>query len=308
MTNKAALARRAPETSTALATGADVARFFSDDQRALILKTFCGGASPEDAEVLIGVAAARGMNPLLGECYFVKRWDSASGTEKWAVQASIDAFRIKAEETGDYGGQDEPEYEYNGKGEVVLARVKVYRRSLPGRAFAVGVARWDEYVQTKRDGTPTKFWAQMPHNQLAKCAEAIALRKAFPKVLARLYVEEEMQRGTVGRDDEAPPTSASPGITKAGPPSTTPEVEAEDEARAVAAIQAEIAKARSKADMKAVAANILRQKLSDRARDALRADFEARQNELKEAARKRREASADAPPPADSAPATEGGE
>jgi hypothetical protein len=83
--------------------------------------------------------------------------------------------------------------------------VRVWRRDWPRPA--VGVARWSEYVQTTRDGNPTRFWRQMPHNQLAKCAEALALRKAFPAVLAKLYTPEEMAQA----DNGAP----APGVALA---------------------------------------------------------------------------------------------
>jgi hypothetical protein len=74
-------------------------------------------------------------------------------------------------------------------------------------------------VQTKKDGSPTKFWADMPHVMIAKCAEAIAMRKAFPEDMGGLYVDEEMQQADnaprnglaqspslgVGEDEDAKP-------------------------------------------------------------------------------------------------------
>lgn len=165
---------------------------FTPDERTIILDTCCNGATKQEAEQLIAIAEARGMNPIAGECYFVKRWDGEKQRMVWAVQASIDSFRIKAEESGVYDGQDEPEYEYNEDGSLKLARVRIYRKDV-GRAF-VGVARYDEYVQKKKDGTVTKFWANMPHNQLSKCAESLGFRKAFPKRLAKIYTDAEMQQ------------------------------------------------------------------------------------------------------------------
>ena len=165
---------------------------FTPEQKKLILDTCFGGAAPHEAAALIAIAEARGLNPLAQECYFVERWDSDKGRKVWAIQAGIDSFRAKAEETGLYCGQDEPEFEYDAKGSLKLARVRVYRRDWIRPC--VGVARWDEYVQTKRDGTITKFWARMPHNQLAKCAETAALRKAFPKVFSRIHGAEELQQ------------------------------------------------------------------------------------------------------------------
>jgi phage recombination protein Bet len=188
---------------TVLPERADLSIRFSPEQRRVILETCCSGASESEAAALLEIAQVRGLNPVLGECYFVRRYDSQKKREVWAVQASIDSLRIKAEQTGLYAGQDEPEYEYDPKGNVILARVRVWRRDWPRPA--VGVARWAEYVQATRDGNPTRFWAQMPHNQLAKCAEALALRKAFPAVLSKLYTPEEMAQA-----DNPEPAPANP--------------------------------------------------------------------------------------------------
>jgi phage recombination protein Bet len=181
---------------------------FTQDQRKLILDTCCGGASPSEAQVLLGIAEMRGLNPLTQECYFVQRWDSQKQRMVWAVQISIDAMRIKAEESGLYAGQDEPEYEYDPGSKVPsLARIRIYRRDWDRPC--VGVARYSEYVQKKKDGTVTKFWHDMPHNQLAKCAEAIGLRKAFPKRLAKLYTADEMAQADTGHPDVLPARPAS---------------------------------------------------------------------------------------------------
>lgn len=199
---------------------ADLSTRFSADQRKVILETCCGGASESEASALIAIAEARGLNPILGECYFVKRWDNVTRRDKWAVQASIDAFRIKADQTGLYAGQDEPEYEYAAKGQVMLARVRVWRKDWPRPA--VGVARWAEYVQTTKEGKPTRFWVQMPHNQLAKCAEALALRKAFPAVLSKIYTPEEMAQA----DNEVTiETTSAPRLAPAAPKSEPKDVD-----------------------------------------------------------------------------------
>lgn len=180
----------------------DLSVKFTDEQKRIILQTCCGGASEHDAYALVAIAEAKGLNPILGECYFVERWDGLRNRKVWAVQASIDSLRIKAEQTGLYAGQDEPEFEYDEHRNLVLVKVRVYRKDWPRPA--VGVARMSEYVQTNRDGTPTRFWSKMPHNQLAKCAEALALRKAFPAVLSKLYTPEEMAQAD---NDNATPTA-----------------------------------------------------------------------------------------------------
>lgn len=198
---------------------------FTDEEKRVILETCCNGATPAEARALIAIAEARGMSPILGECYFVKRWDSQRRQEVWSVQAAIDSLRIKAEQTGLYAGQDEPEYEHNERGEVILARVRVWRKDWPRPA--VGVARWSEYVQTTKDGTPTRFWERMPHNQLAKCAEALALRKAFPAVLSKVYTPEEMAQA----DNEVPAPAPFVRVEQPAPQLAAPAADPEREKR-----------------------------------------------------------------------------
>jgi hypothetical protein len=80
-----------------------------------------------------------------------------------------------------------------------------------------GVATWVEYAQVY-DGQPTEMWARMPSNQLAKCAEAQALRKAFPAELSGLYAKEEMDQAenpTPIQGELVPPATAPTGWSDA---------------------------------------------------------------------------------------------
>lgn len=177
---------------------------WTDEQRAMIRSQYAKGASEQEFAVLLEQARLKRLNPLLGQIHFVKRW-SREG-DIWATQTGIDGFRSIADETGNYDGQDEPEFDYedilNAKtGEVMgkrikSARVRVYRKDIT-RAF-VAVAFMEEYVQKTRDGAVTKMWAEKPHIMLSKCAEALALRKAFPQELGDIYTKEEIHT------DEAP--------------------------------------------------------------------------------------------------------
>lgn len=183
--------------STEMVKAAPVAMLeFSDEQRRIIRNSFANGASDSEFAVLMEVARAKGLNPLKGQIHFVKRWTQDRG-EVWATQTGIDGFRAIAERTGLYDGQDEPEYEYDKNDRLRLARVKVWRKdwSRP----SVGVAHFSEYCQTKRDGKLTRMWDEKPHIMLAKCAEALGMRKAFPEPMSGLLVPEEM-----GEDGPAP--------------------------------------------------------------------------------------------------------
>jgi phage recombination protein Bet len=164
---------------------------FSAEQTQMIRDSYANGATESEFKVLLEVAKLRRLNPLLRQVHFVSRWNKKLNRNVWTAQVSIDGLRAIAERTGKYDGQDEPEFELNAQGRIVSCKVKIYRKdwSRP----AVGVAYWAEYVQKYND-EPTKFWADMPHVMIAKCAEAIAIRKAFPEDASDLYVDEEMQQ------------------------------------------------------------------------------------------------------------------
>jgi phage recombination protein Bet len=163
------------------------------------------------------VAKARGLNPLLRQIYFVKRYDTQKRCEVWSTQISIDGLRAVSERTGIYAGQDEPEFtEKDGK--LVCCKVKVYRKDW--QRPAVGVAYFSEYAQSKKEGGLTKFWAEKPHVMLAKCAEALAIRKAFPEDTGGLYVAEEM--GQEPAPESAPAHPPPVPVVEVLPPAPEP--------------------------------------------------------------------------------------
>lgn len=197
--NKTALARVENGESSALAAPGD----FGAEHMRVVREGFAPTATKEEFDVLWAGARSRRLDPIRKQIHFVKRKDYArGGVEVWSSQVSIDGLRGIAEATGKYDGQDEPEYEYDAKDRLVLARVRIYRKDI-GRPF-VGVARWAEYVQTKQGGEPTHMWVKMEHTMLAKCAEALGLRKAFPEPLAGLYTGEEMMQADSDGNVSAP--------------------------------------------------------------------------------------------------------
>lgn len=172
---------------------------FTPEQSKMIRDTYASGASEAEFKMLMAIASARHLNPLLRQIWFVQRWDNQKRCMVWAPQVSIDGLRSIAQRTGLYDGQDEPEF-VEQAGKLAFCRVRVYRKdwSRP----AVGIAHFSEYAAKKKDGGLTQMWAEKPHIMMAKCAEALGLRKAFPEDTAGLYVPEEMS------EDAAPTAQA----------------------------------------------------------------------------------------------------
>ena len=83
---------------------------FTEDQSQMIRDAYANGATDGEFAVLMEIAKARRLNPLLKQLHFVKRWDKDKARMVWATQVSIDGLRAIAERTGLYAGQDEPEF------------------------------------------------------------------------------------------------------------------------------------------------------------------------------------------------------
>lgn len=164
---------------------------FTQDQIDLIKSQIAPKATNDELKLFIHQAKRTGLDPLARQIYAIHR--KQNGVDKMTIQTSIDGFRVIAERSGDYAGQDEPVFETDN-GKPVKATVKVYRfRGDTRYCAAVGVAYWGEYVPLY-NGNPSGLWAKMPHTMLAKVAEALALRKAYPQDLSGLYTAEEMNQ------------------------------------------------------------------------------------------------------------------
>ncbi len=184
---------------------------FGEEHKRIVRDAYAPTASPAEFEVLWLGAKSRGLDPVRKQIHFVKRYDKARGADVWSSQVSIDGFRAIAQDTRLYDGQGEPEYEIDKNGGVLSVKVAVYRKDIT-RPF-YGFARWSEFVQTTSGGSVSHMWSKMPFHMLAKCAEALALRKAFPEKLAGLYTPDEMgndEPGTGPRTVDLTPREPAP--------------------------------------------------------------------------------------------------
>jgi len=196
----------APSTSLESTRGSALAvstgqEFWSPQQIAALRQIGIQDAPNADLAVFLNFAQRTGLDPFARQIYMIGRRERRgdSWATKWTIQASIDGLRIVAERSGDYAGQVGPEYcgpegiwkdVWVDREPPVAARIGVLRHGFTAPLYAV--AYFDEYVQTDREGNPTSMWRSKPKLMIAKCAEALALRKAFPNDLAGLYTADEM--------------------------------------------------------------------------------------------------------------------
>ena len=186
-----------------MTTALAIAREFPTEQVDLLKRTICKGASDDELSMFVQTAQRLGLDPFARQVFAVKRWDNQERREVMSIQVSIDGFRLVAERTGKYAGQLGPFWSADGKEWVeawlakeppAAAKVGVMRHDFKEPVWSV--ATWDQYKQTKRDGGLTGMWAKMGPLMLAKCAESLALRRAFPNELSGAYTDAEMSQAT----------------------------------------------------------------------------------------------------------------
>jgi phage recombination protein Bet len=172
---------------------------FTADEIQLIKDTVARGTDDLQFKLFLYQARAVGLNPLAKQIHAVLRYNQNTGKQDMAIQTGIDGYRLIAARTGCYAGSDEPRFKETEKGIYpVSCAVTVYKVVGGVRCPFTAAAFWNEYYPG--DGKHGFFWRKMPHGQLAKCAEALALRKAFPAELSGLYTNEEMQQAEIVTD------------------------------------------------------------------------------------------------------------
>ncbi|MFI6347278.1 phage recombination protein Bet [Streptomyces sp. NPDC050560] len=183
---------------------------WTPEQAAVLRQSGIGdGVTHAELSSFLHLCQRTGLDPFSRQIYLIGRWDKRAGREVFTPQTGIDGYRVVAQRVtvkqgGAYGYEDTLWCDASGAWRDVwlaeeppaAAKVTVVRN---GQRFSA-VALFREYVQTNRDGRPVGSWGKMPAGQLAKCGEALALRKAFPLDLAGVYTAEEMAQA----DNPAP--------------------------------------------------------------------------------------------------------
>lgn len=159
------------------------------EQVDILRKTLFKGFNDDEVAFSLAVSARTGLDPFLRQVHFTKRKNRQTNEETIVITTGIDGFRLTAARTGCYAGSDEPIFKEDDKGPLE-AKVTVWKIVQGVRCPFTATARWSEFYPG--DGTPGFMWRKMPFVMLGKCAEAQALRKAFPAELSNIYSNEEL--------------------------------------------------------------------------------------------------------------------
>lgn len=183
-------------------------------QRAALAAIGVKDATNADLAVFMHYSQKTGLDPFSKQIYLIGRNVNEGGkwVTKQTIQVGIDGFRVVRDRIAQRLGipveyEDTLWYDASGVGSSVwisdepptACRVVVLK---DGKRFP-GVVRYSAYVQTTKDGKPNSMWARMGAEQLEKCAEAKALRRAFPNDLSGIYIPEETR-------DDGPPRTYNP--------------------------------------------------------------------------------------------------
>jgi len=200
----------------------------------VLQETLYPGSTDQEVAMILGYCKARKIDPILKPVHLVPmsvKTDKTDSTgkaiyeRKNVIMPGIGLYRIDASRSGQYAGVDEPQFGEDVKEEFVTkdkqgkvtsklsvtfpkwCKVTV-RKLLPNGEIALFTAKeyWKENYASKSkwDDTPNDMWCKRSYGQLAKCAEAQALRKAFPDVVGNEYTKEEMEGKNFHHEDVAP--------------------------------------------------------------------------------------------------------
>ena len=204
---------------------------WTPDQVQLISSTIAPGCTNDELRLFAYACQRTGLDPFSKQIYAIKRGG------KMTIQAGIDGLRAIAERTGQLdGSQTEWCGEEGDWRDVWLAskppaaaKTTIWRKG--SQHPFVGVARFADY------NAGQGLWSKMPAAMIAKCSEALALRKAFPADMSGVYTTDEMDQAT---EPVTVTTEAAPAL---------PAVKAKDTSRTFTAGAAAIAKAKTLQDL-----------------------------------------------------------
>lgn len=179
------------------------------------------GANIGSVQMVLGYCQAAGLDPMQKPVHIVPMWDGKQGGMRDVIMPGVNLYRTQASRTGKFAGMTEPEYGPIMDEVIGGAAIKypewckvTVRRLLDNGTVAEFTAReyWMENYAIKggkeKSVAPNAMWTKRPRGQIAKCAEAQALRKAFPECGSQPTAEEMEGKAFGGEIDITPPPVA----------------------------------------------------------------------------------------------------
>lgn len=164
------------------------------------------GARDESIKMVLDYCKAAKLDPMQKPVHIVPMSVRNALTGKYeykdVVMAGVGLYRIQAARSNQYAGVSEPEFGEDitcnlGGVEITYPKwCKVTVKKMVNNTIVEFTAKeyWLENYATKKDElAPNTMWKKRPYGQIAKCAEAQALRKAFPEIISQHPTAEEME-------------------------------------------------------------------------------------------------------------------
>ncbi|HEX3803147.1 MAG TPA: phage recombination protein Bet [Solirubrobacteraceae bacterium] len=185
-----------------------VMRTLTEEQIGLVKRTILQPknrvATDDELALFIGQCERTGLDPFARQIYGIYR--KQDGREKMTIQTGIDGFRLIAQRSGTYAGQDGPFWlddtgqwhaSWPKKTPAPVAAKVIVRKVIGGHVVETpAIANFEEFAP-RYSGKLQGLWPQMPAHMIAKVAEALALRKAFPQELSGIYTVDEMEASEI---------------------------------------------------------------------------------------------------------------
>lgn len=207
---------------SAVKVGVHSLQMSEDDLISVLTTSLYPGASINSIKMVLSYCKAAGLDPMQKPVHIVPMFDKFSKQMRDVVMPGIGLYRTQAARSEAYAGVTEPVFGEDVTEELSGVSITYPRwcsisikRILPSGQIVEFSAKefWKEnYATAGKDSVaPNAMWRKRPYGQISKCAEAQALRKAFPEIGSAPTADEMEGKSLEEREiNPSPPTRQEP--------------------------------------------------------------------------------------------------